>query len=79
MRKFMIVPDIKIYVRTVDSMNIIKANKSIRLPDICFQFLIKNPITSFKQGTSKDCCNVTMNKCIFMYPALTLLHFKTSG
>lgn len=50
----MIVPDIKIYVRTVDFMNIIKANKSVRLPNICFQFLIKIPITSFKQGTSKD-------------------------
>lgn len=49
----MIVTDIKIYVRTVDSMNIIKPNKSVELSNICFQVLIKIPITSFKQGTSK--------------------------
>lgn len=64
----MIVTDIKIYVRTVDSMNIIKPNKSVELSNICFQFLIKIPITT---GNIKGCCNVTMNKYIFMYPALT--------
>lgn len=36
MRKFMIVIDIKIYVRIVDFMNIIKFNKSVELFNICF-------------------------------------------